>query len=284
MLSREKAMELELTACEIRKWTMKSIASIGVGHVGGSLDLAELLAVLYYEKMNVRPEEPKWADRDRLVVSKGHAGPAVYSTLGLKGYFPVENVCTLNQFGTDFPSHCDMNHTIGIDMTTGSLGQGISTAMGIAFANKYDKRPNNVYFVIGDGESQEGQIWEAALFAAHRKLDNVIGFLDYNKLQIDGTVDEVCSLGDVVAKFESFGWYVQSIDGHDVNAISEAIDNAKAYQGKPSMIVLNTIKGKGVKRFENQVSCHSTNVTPEILEEALAELDARMEEIRGQKA
>ena len=280
MTDKEKK-ELLVRAAEIRKDTMRAIASIGLGHVGGSLSVAELLAVLYFREMKVDPANPKMPDRDRLVMSKGHCGPALYSALAQRGFFDREILLTLNKPDTILPSHCDMNRTPGIDMTTGSLGQGISAAMGIAIANKLDKRKNTVYFVLGDGECQEGQVWEAAMLASHRKLDNVIGFLDYNGLQIDGTIDEICSLGDVAGRFTSFGWDCQTVDGHDPEAIADAIEKAKTVAGKPHMIVLKTVKGKGVSEFENKPSSHSATVSPEQLAKALSEMDEFISEVNG---
>lgn len=279
MITKERNQELLITAAEIRKDTLRTIASIGIGHVGGSLSVAELLASLYFELMHVDPKNPKWPDRDRLVMSKGHCGPAVYSTLAMRGYFDREMLFTLNKPGTKLPSHCDMRRTPGIDMTTGSLGQGISSALGIAYANRLDHRDSYVYFVIGDGESQEGQVWEAAMFAGHRKLDNVIGFLDYNGLQLDGATDDICSLGDPVGKFQQFGWHTQMIDGHNPIEICSAVDKAKKTKGKPSMIILKTLKGKGVSIFENKLSSHNAVVNEEILKQGLYELDAQIKEV-----
>ena len=258
---------------EIRKLTLGSIYSIGKGHVGGCMSIVEVLAVLYYELMKVDPGNPRMEGRDRLVVSKGHAGPAVYAALASKGYFPREQLLTLNKIGTDLPSHCDMNHTTGIDMTTGSLGQGFSCAVGVATGSQIKGDGATIYTIIGDGESQEGQIWEAAMFAAHRKLDNLIAFTDCNRMQIDGTVDEVCSLGDLDAKWSAFGWFVQRIDGHDCDAIYDAVLKTKAQKGRPSMILLDTVKGKGVSfAIEAGVGCHSMNVSKEQYESAMREL------------
>ena len=229
--------------------------------------------------MKYDPKNPKWEERDWFVCSKGHAGPAVYATLALKGFMPMSQLETLNRPGTNLPSHCDRTKTPGIDMTTGSLGQGASTAAGIALAHKMDHAPNYTYVVFGDGEIDEGQVWEMALFAHTKKLSNLIAFVDHNKLQIDGTTEEVCDLGDIAQKFESFGWYVQSIDGHDVEAIDEAIENAKKQGEKPSMIVLNTIKGNGWSKIAGTAGSHSMNVSPEQLKDALAEMCAAMANI-----
>lgn len=272
MLTNEQTLQLRLKANEIRKETVKTIASIGVGHIGGSLSIADVLSVLYFKQMRVDPENPKWADRDWLVVSKGHSGPAVYSALALRGYFDKEMLYTLNKPNTRLPSHCDMRKTPGIDMTTGSLGQGASAAAGIALGNQRDGKDSYTYLILGDGESQEGQVWEMAMFAAHRKLDHLIAFVDYNKLQIDGGTDEVCSLGDITAKFTAFGWDTVMVDGHDVAAIDAAIDAAKTVSGKPHMIILDTVKGKGISELEGKASCHNANVSAEQLQAYLDEL------------
>jgi transketolase len=248
-------------ANEIRKLTIKSIGELGVGHIGGSLSICEVLAALYFEAMNIDVKKPKMENRDRLVLSKGHGGPALYSTLALKGFLDIKELETLNRPNTHLPSHCDMRLTNGIDMTTGSLGQGFSAAMGMAVAAKMDKKDLYIYTIIGDGESQEGQVWEAAMFAGNRRLDNIIAFTDYNKMQIDGYIEEVNGLEPLNQKWEAFGWHVQSVDGHDIKSILYAIDNAKKVKGKPSMILLNTIKGKGCYFCENMVSSHNMAIT-----------------------
>lgn len=265
--------DLNEKAKEIRKLTVKEIGELGVGHIGGSVDLAECLAALYFNLMNVDPSNPKMEDRDRLVLSKGHAGPALYATLAMKGYMPISQLDTLNRPNTNLPSHCDMKRTPGIDMTTGSLGQGFSCAMGMAKAAKMDKKDLFIYTIIGDGESQEGQIWEAAMFGSAQKLDNVIAFTDYNKMQIDGYIDEVNGLEPIEDRWKSFGWDVVSIDGHDVGAILHAVDNARKVKGKPHMIILNTIKGKGIYFAENQIGCHNMNITEEMWKKAVDMLD-----------
>jgi transketolase len=255
---------------EIRRFTLESIAHLGVGHIGGSLSIVELLTVLYYKHMRVDPKNPALEGRDRLIVSKGHAGPGVYAALASKGYFDVELLFTLNQFGTNLPSHCDMNKTPGIDMTTGSLGQGFSASIGIAIASKIKKDGAYIYAIIGDGESQEGQIWEAAMLGAHKKLDNLIAFTDFNKMQIDGNVEDINEAGDVVGKWTSFGWHTQRIDGHDMDKIDQAIMNAKNNPGKPHMIILDTIKGKGAKFAEDAGSaCHNMPVTKDMIKDVV---------------
>lgn len=265
--------DLQQKAKEIRALTCKCIASLGSGHIGGSLSIVDVLTVLYYKHMNIDPKNPNLKERDRLVVSKGHAGPAVYATLASKGYFDVEELSTLNKFGTNLPSHCDMNKTLGVDMTTGSLGQGISCAAGLALGAKLNGSKEYIYCIIGDGESQEGQVWEASMFASQQKLDNFIVFLDYNKYQLDGLTNDINSLGDVCGKWKSFGFYTQLVDGHDISKIDEAIQNAKNNKKTPSMIILDTIKGKGVSFVEKALANnHSMAISKEDLEQALEEL------------
>ena len=272
--------EVKRFAVEIRKETIKCIGKLGVGHIGGALSIVDLLAVLYSGEMNIDPADPKKDDRDMLVVSKGHSGPAVYATLALKGYFPIEMLETLNQPHTNLPSHCDMNRTPGIDMTTGSLGQGSSSAMGIACANRLKGYDNYTYLILGDGEIEEGQVWEAAIFANAKKLTKVIAFVDYNKCQIDDYVQDLCALGDIAKKFESFGWYAQNVeDGNDVEQIAAAIANAKAQNERPSVIVLNTVKGKGYSKIEGTLGSHNMPVDSSMVEQALAELDKQAQDI-----
>ncbi|MCL2001212.1 MAG: transketolase [Planctomycetes bacterium] len=271
MLSEAKVKELGEKARQIRILTMRMLGAIGSGHLGGSMSIVELLALLYFDRLNINPKEPRWPDRDRLVLSKGHAGPALYATLALRGYFNPDECLTLNQSGTNLPSHCDMNKTIGIDMTAGSLGQGLSAAVGMALAGKLDKRKYRVYCIVGDGEAQEGQIWEALMFGAQKKLDNLTVFLDNNRLQIDGPVAEVNSLDPLADKFKSFGYFTQSVDGHDYLAINEALDTAQK-QAIPSIVILNTIKGKGVPFAEGMVTSHFMPLTQENIDQALAAL------------
>ncbi len=278
-MEQEKVLELKKFALNIRKETVRTIGNLGVGHVGGALSICDVLAVLYGGVMNVEPSDPRKEDRDWLVVSKGHAGPAVYATLALKGFFPMEQLMTLNKPGTNLPSHCDMNRTPGIDMTTGSLGQGASSAMGIACGNRVKGFDNYTYLILGDGENEEGQVWEAVMFAGHRRLSHMIAFVDYNKAQIDGSIEEICNLGDIARKYEDFGWYAQSVDGHNVEVISHAIENAKAQGEKPSVIVLNTIKGHGISLTEGKVSSHNMDISAEQMKQALEELDARLAEL-----
>ncbi len=264
---------LEDFAREIRVVTLKEFAHLGFGHVGGAMSIVELLAVLYGEVMKIDPQNPKWADRDWLVLSKGHAGPALYATLALKGYFPEEMLYTLNQGGTKLPSHADRNLTPGVDMTTGSLGQGFSTGLGVALGHRLDGKDNSVYIVLGDGECQEGQVWEAVLFGGNAKLDNLIVFVDHNKQQLDGYIDDINPLGDLKAKWAEFGWHAQEVDGHDIAEIYTAIQKAKATKGKSSVIVLHTVKGKGCNFAEGVELNHHMRFTQEQMAEALAILE-----------
>ncbi len=271
---------LQEKAQEIRRLIIQSIGSIGVGHVGGSLSLAEVLAYLYFHRMRVDPANPRWPDRDILVLSKGHAGPALYATLALKGFFPIEWLWTLNKGGTNLPSHADRNKTPGVDMTAGSLGQGLSAAIGMALADRLDGKKNYVYAILGDGESNEGQVWEASMTAAHYRLGNLIAFTDYNKMQIDGYTKDIMNLEDLSAKWRSFNWHVQRIDGHSIRAIDAAVTLAQAEQERPSMIILDTVKGKGVSWSEGKVGSHNMPVTAEMVQQALKELEA-VEALKG---
>lgn len=279
MLSYDKIRELETFAVNIRIETVRAIGTLGFGHMGGAMSVADTIAVLYGEAMNIDPQNPRWEDRDWLVCSKGHAGPAIYSALALKGYFPKEDLLTLNTPGTHFPSHCDRNLTTGIDMTTGSLGQGSSTALGVALGNRLKGKDNYTYLILGDGEIQEGQVWEAVMCAAQQKIDHLITFVDYNKQQLDGYTKDINDLGDIKAKFESFGWYAQSVDGHNVEEIYHAIEKAKENGGKPSVIVLNTVKGKGCSFAEGILSNHHITVSKEQMEDALKALDNKLQEV-----
>jgi transketolase len=273
-MNRDEVKMLRGKATEIRMLALRMFNKIGKGHVGGAMSISDLLAVLYFKQLRIDPQNPKWDDRDRLVLSKGHAGPALYAALALRGYFPVEECMTLNQPGTNLPSHCDMNRTIGVDMTAGSLAQGFSAAVGMALACRLDKRPNRVYAIIGDGECQEGQIWEAAMYAANRKLSNLIAFCDNNGMQIDGYTNDINSVEPLVDKWRAFKWNVISCDGHDVEALYNSIQEALKETERPTMIVMKTIKGKGANFCENTVASHSTTVSDEQLASALAALKA----------
>ena len=266
--------ELENVARNIRANIVECIASLGVGHIGGCLSIADVLAVLYGKHMRYDPKDPKKEGRDRLVCSKGHAGPAVYSALAEFGFFPKEELYTLNRGGTKLPSHCDMNKTPGVDMTAGSLGQGLSCALGAAIGSKLKGDGATIYAIIGDGESQEGQIWEAAMYAGSHNLDNLIVFTDYNKLQLDGTIADICDLSPLADKWRAFNLAVWDIPGNDVAEIDKAITEAKSVSGKPKMIILNTVKGKGVSFVEEaKVGSHSMNVSAEQRDIALKEIE-----------
>lgn len=263
-------------ARDIRCDVIEMIGHLGVGHIGGCLSVVELLTALYFEAMNVDPKDPKKAGRDRFVCSKGHAGPTVYAALANRGYFDKSMLMTLNQGGTNLPSHCDMNRTPGIDMTTGSLGQGFSCAVGIALGSKLENDGATVYTLIGDGESQEGQIWEAAMFAAAKKLDNLIGFTDYNKLQIDGPVAAVNDIAPLAEKWAAFGWSVIEVaNGNEIDQVSAAIQSAKSYRGsgRPTMVILHTKKGCGMKWAEELGAAnHNTPVPKDVAEAAIRAL------------
>ena len=252
-----KTETLRLFAEEIRVAALRAFQSRGFGHVGGAMSIVEILAVLYGDVMRIDPQNPDWPGRDRLVLSKGHAGTALYAALALRGYFPEAELLTLNRPGTRLPSHCDRTKTPGVDMTTGSLGQGISAAIGIALANRLDGIDKKTFLIIGDGESQEGQVWEGAMSAPHFRLSNLIAFTDYNKMQIDGYTQEIMNIEDITAKWLAFGWFVQRCNGHDFQAMSIAVDRALKETQRPSMIVLDTIKGKGADFAEGRLDAHN---------------------------
>jgi transketolase len=260
---------LEEKCRDIRKSTLHMLANLGIGHVGGAMTIIETAVVLYYKVMKLNPQNPKWEKRDRFILSKGHAGPAIYAILADKGYFPKEELLTLNKPKTNLPSHMDMNRTPGVDMTTGSLGQGFSAAVGQALGSLIKGDGATIYTLIGDGESDEGMVWEAAMCAAHYKLDNLVGFTDYNKLQLDGSPSQVMNLEPLKEKWEAFGWFTQEVDGHDVNAIDTAIEKARGVKGRPSMIILHTVKGKGAFFCEGKVESHNVPITKEQYEKAV---------------
>ena len=266
--------QLKKLANDIRVDIVECIKSIGVGHIGGSLSIADVLAVLYGKHMNVDSQNPLKQDRDRLVCSKGHAGPAIYAVLAEMGYFEKEELKTLNKGGTRLPSHCDMNKTVGVDMTAGSLGQGLSCAVGMAMGSRINNDGARIYAIIGDGESQEGQIWEAAMYAGNAKLSNLTVFTDYNKMQLDDYVENENGLYPLCDKWKAFNWNVINVkDGNDVKEIDEAIMNAISCTDKPTMIILNTVKGKGIKMVEDAlVGSHSMTITDELYNSAMEEL------------
>lgn len=266
-------LELEKMANEIRKDIVTAVHSAKSGHPGGSLSSADIFTYLYFEEMNVDPANPKWEDRDRFVLSKGHVAPGLYSTLAEKGYFPKEDLKTLRHTGSYLQGHPDMKHIPGIDMSSGSLGQGVSVAVGMAAAGKYDKKDYRVYTLTGDGEIQEGQIWEAAMCAGHRKLDNLVVIVDNNNLQIDGSVEDVCSPYPIDKKFEAFNFHVINIDGNDFDQIRAAFKEARETKGMPTAIIAKTVKGKGVSFMENAAGWHGKAPNDEEYEIAMADLE-----------
>ncbi len=270
------ALKRKLTdfAYEIRLSCLEELRTLGFGHVGGSLSIADALAVLYGDIMHIDPKNPSWPERDKLVSSKGHAGPAIYAALALKGYFPMELLQTLNKPGTTLPSHCDRQKTAGIDMTTGSLGQGTSLALGLAMGDKFKGRPSRVFLLCGDGELNEGQVWEAAMMASARKVDNLYWLIDENKRQLDGATSEILPQGDLVKKFEAFGFDARRVAGNDIEAIYTAIQQAGAVSGKPHALILDTVKGAGVKQVEQTAANHSMAVKTEVWDEWIAAVKA----------
>jgi transketolase len=273
--------KLRVFAEEIRLATLRLFEARGFGHVGGAMSVVEMIAVLYGGAMKIDSKNPGDPDRDMLVMSKGHAGPTLYAALALKGYFPEELLLTLNRPGTTLPSHCDRTKTPGIDMTTGSLGQGVSTAIGLAIGNRMDGRSSRVYLCVGDGECDEGQVWEGLMLASHRKLDNLTVFCDKNNQQLDGYVKNVLDTDSLADKFKAFGFYTQHVDGHDIAKVREAVENACSNKGKPSMIVLETKKGNGCTFAENQEFNHHIAFTGEQIKEALDAAEKRLESARA---
>ncbi len=262
-ISKDEIKEISKMAKQLRIDILKMITKAKSGHTGGSLSIADIMALLYFKELNVDPAHPHKEDRDRFVLSKGHGAPCLYAALAERGFFPKEWLNHLRQEGAILQGHPDMKHTPGVDMTTGSLGQGFSAACGMALAGKLNKASWRVYTILGDGELEEGQVWEAAMFAHHYKLDNLIAFVDNNGLQIDGKITDVLSPEPIGDKFKAFGWHVMEVDGHDVEMLSHAIEEAKCVQGQPSVIVMKTIKGKGVPQTENQVGWHGKAPTQE---------------------
>mgnify|MGYP001026348282 CR=1 FL=1 len=266
-------LELMKTANEVRKGIVTAVHSAKAGHPGGSLSAADIFTYLYFEEMHVDAKNPKDADRDRFVLSKGHTAPGLYATLALKGYFPVEDLKTLRHTGSYLQGHPDMKHIPGVDMSSGSLGQGISAAVGMAIAGKMQGKDYRVYTLVGDGEIQEGQVWEAAMLAAHQELDNLVVIVDNNNLQIDGAIDEVNSPYPIDKKFEAFNFHVINIDGNDFDQIDAAFKEAKTIKGQPTAIIAKTIKGKGVSFMENQAGWHGKAPNDEEYEIAMKELE-----------
>ncbi len=265
-------ISLKKTANQVRIGVIEGVYAAGCGHPGGSLSIAEIMTYLYFREMNVDPADPKKADRDRFVLSKGHTAPALYATLALRGYFPVEELKTLRKYGSRLQGHPDMKHIPGVDMSTGSLGLGISAACGMALAAKIDGKNYRTYAVLGDGESEEGQVWEAAMFAAHYKLDNLCAILDLNGLQIDGRTAEVMNPAPHDEKFRAFGWHVITVDAHDFGELEAAFAEARATKGAPTVIIAKSTKGKGVSYMEDAVDWHGKAPKTEEYEIAMKEL------------
>ena len=274
--------DLQKTACRIRMGVIEGTFNAKSGHPGGSPSIAEDLAYLYWKEMRVDPENPQWEDRDRLVLSKGHCAPALYAALAEKGYFPASEIKKLRHTGALLQGHPDMKHIPGVDMTTGSLGQGISAACGMALAAQISGKDYRTYTILGDGEIEEGQVWEAAMFAAHYKLDNLCAIVDNNGLQIDGPVAEVMSPYPIPEKFAAFGWHVITVDAHDFDQLEAAFAEARTVKGKPTAIIQKSVKGKGVSFMENQVGWHGTAPNAEQYETAMAELKAQLDALDAQ--
>lgn len=278
-MEKSKLHELEILSCKARMGIIEGVYNAKSGHPGGSLSAVDTITYLYFNEMNVDPKNPKWEDRDRFVLSKGHAAPALYSVLALKGFFPFEDMKELRKIGSYLQGHPSMLLTPGVDMSTGSLGQGISAACGMALSAKLSKKDYRVYAVLGDGETQEGMVWEASMLASHYKLDNLLIFVDKNGLQIDGSTDEVCSIEPITDKFEAFGWNVLTIDAHNFEEIESAVNTAKTVKGKPTVVIQTSVKGKGVSFMENNVSWHGTAPNKEQYDAAMAELSAKLKEL-----
>ena len=274
-----EVIELKKHANDIRKGIVTAVHSAKSGHPGGSLSAADIMTYLYFEEMNINPEEPDMTNRDRFVLSKGHVAPALYSTLAHRGYFPVEDLTTLRKVGSYLQGHPDMKGTPGVDMSSGSLGQGISVAAGMALSAKLSGDSYRVYTLLGDGEIQEGQVWEAAMFAGFRKLDNLVVIIDNNNLQIDGQVDEVCSPYPIDEKFKAFNFHVINIDAHDFTQIKAAFDEARNISGQPTAIIARSVKGRGVSFMENQAKWHGSAPNDEQFEEAMKDLEKAGEKL-----
>lgn len=273
-LTEKEEKFLKETAKKVRIDIVKSITKANSGHTGGSLSVADVLTLLFFHEMNIDPQNPKMENRDRFVISKGHGAPALYAVLAEKGYFPTKELESLRQVNHMLQGHPDMKHTPGVDMTTGSLGQGFSAACGMALASKIDNASWRVYTILGDGELEEGQIWEAAMYASHYKLDNLIAFIDNNGLQIDGAITDVMSSLPIDEKFAAFGWHVIHVDGHDMSEIHDAIETAKSIEGKPTMIIMKTIKGKGIPEIEGKAAWHGKAPSVEESERFIKILEA----------
>ncbi len=277
----QEKKQLQITACKVRMGIIESTHAAKCGHPGGSLSAADMFTYLYFKELNVDPKNPKWEDRDRFVLSKGHCAPGLYAALANRGFFPVEDLVTLRKTGSYLQGHPNMNTVPGVDMSTGSLGQGISTACGMALAARFQGKSSRVYTLLGDGEIQEGQVWEACMFAAHYKLDNLCVIIDNNGLQIDGEVAKVMSPYPIDEKLKAFGFHVQTINAHDFDEIEAALHTAKTVKGQPSAIVMKSVKGKGVSFMENKAGWHGVAPNDEQYEQAMAELNRACEELEG---
>ena len=277
----QEKKQLMATACKVRMNAIRGVHAAKAGHPGGSLSAADMFTYLYFKEMNIDPANPKWEDRDRFVLSKGHTAPGLYATLALRGFFPVDDLDSLRQIGSHLQGHPNMNMTPGVDMSTGSLGQGISAAAGMALAAKYQKKDCRIYTLLGDGEIQEGQVWEACMFASHYNLDNLCVIIDNNGLQIDGKAADVMSPYPIPEKLAAFGFEVVEIDGHDFDQIEAAFEKAKATKGKPFGIVMKTTKGKDVSFMENQAGWHGKAPNDEEYAQAMSELQAKLAEVEG---
>lgn len=278
----ERKNNLMLQAYKIRETALKTIKNAGSGHIGGSMSIAEILSVLYYDEMNVDPSNADAADRDRLVLSKGHCSPALYATLALRGFFEEEHLKTFRNIQSDLSGHVEI-HVPGVDMSTGSLGQGLSVALGMALFGKGKGYGNRIFVILGDGEIQEGQIWEAAMAAANFKADNLVAFVDNNKIQLDDRVENIMSPYPIDDKFKAFGWNVLNVNGHDVEQLHDAVELASSLEGKPTVIVCDTVKGKGVSVFEDQVRFHGGQPTAEEWEIAFKEIDDKIMQLEGRE-
>ncbi len=278
-MNADELRALKQKAIDIRRMTVDEISHLGIGHVGGSMSVVEVLVLLYYRHLKHDPAHPDWEDRDKFVMSKGHAGPALYSVLADRGNFPTDMLYTLNQGGTNLPSHCDMNRTPGIDMTTGSLGQGLSAAVGIALGHRLRKLPGRVFALIGDGDTNEGQTWEAAMSASMFGLGNLVACTDYNRMQIDGPSERIMKTDRLIDRWTSFGWFTQQVDGHDFEALDSALEQAIAQTDRPAMIIADTVKGRDLPGIEGDYKNHNMPLTAADAERAytyLAQLEAQI--------
>jgi len=280
-MTSQENKQLSVLACKVRMGIIESTHAAKCGHPGGSMSATEMFTYLYNKELNVDPENPKWEDRDRFVLSKGHCAPGLYAALAYRGFFPVEDLVQLRKVGSYLQGHPNMNTVPGVDMSTGSLGQGISTACGMALSGKLRKKDYRVYTLLGDGEIQEGQVWEACMFASHYKLDNLVVIIDNNGLQIDGDVAKVMSPYPIDEKLKAFGFHVDVINGHDFNEIEAALNTARTVKGQPSAIIMNTVKGKDVSFMENNAGWHGVAPNDAQYEQAMAELTSKLNELEG---